>query len=53
MKCHEFERIIAGYFDGNQLKEVSKKELDHLQQCVQCREYYDSLTKIDDNLHFQ
>jgi hypothetical protein len=32
------------------LKEVSEKQLDHLQQCVHCREYYVSLNKIDDNI---
>ncbi len=50
MKCHEFQRIIGANFDDNKLKELSAKQLDHLQQCVHCREYYVSLKKIDDNI---
>jgi predicted anti-sigma-YlaC factor YlaD len=51
MKCNEFKRIIAGFFDDDRLKKISNKQLDHLQKCANCREYYDSLIRIDENIH--
>lgn len=50
MRCQDYQKWISDWLDGNLSQKKQEKLGEHLRVCLACRQYYEDLKKIEDQV---